>query len=72
MTQGAQIGLVFATLGFVYCFVLGVPAVAIARRRGMITAEDEVVARCRRRPTRPRPRPTPRPGPPKSRCRCSS
>jgi ESS family glutamate:Na+ symporter len=42
MTDGAQIGLVFATLGFVYCFVLGVPAVAIARRRGMITAEDEV------------------------------
>jgi ESS family glutamate:Na+ symporter len=42
MTDGAQIGLVFATLGFVYCFVLGVPAVAIARRRGMITPEDEV------------------------------
>lgn len=42
MADGAQIGLVFATLGFVYCFVLGVPAVAIARRRGMITAEDEV------------------------------
>jgi glutamate:Na+ symporter, ESS family len=42
MTDGAQIGLVFATLGFVYCFVLGVPAVAIARRRGMLTAEDEV------------------------------
>lgn len=42
MTDGAQIGLVFATLGFVYCFVLGVPAVAIARRRGMITAEDVV------------------------------
>jgi glutamate:Na+ symporter, ESS family len=42
MTDGAQIGLVFATLGFVGCFALGVPAVAIARRRGMITAEDEV------------------------------
>jgi ESS family glutamate:Na+ symporter len=42
MTDGAQIGLVFATLGFVYCFVLGVPAVAIARRRGMLTPEDEV------------------------------
>jgi ESS family glutamate:Na+ symporter len=42
MTDGAQIGLIFATLGFVYCFVLGVPAVAIARRRGMITAEDEI------------------------------
>jgi ESS family glutamate:Na+ symporter len=41
MTDGAQIGLVFATLGFVYCFVLGVPAVAIARRRGWITPEDE-------------------------------
>lgn len=42
MLHGAQIGLVFATLGFVACFVLGVPAVALARRRGMITPEDEV------------------------------
>ena len=42
MTHGAQIGLVFATLGFVYCFVLGVPAVVLARRRGMITPEDEI------------------------------
>lgn len=42
MAHGAQIGLVFATLGFVTCFVIGVPAVALARRRGMITPEDEV------------------------------
>lgn len=42
MIDGAQIGLVFATLGFVFCFVLGVPAVAIARRRGMLGPEDEV------------------------------
>ncbi len=42
MADGAQIGLIFATLGFVTCFVLGVPAVALARRRGMITAQDEI------------------------------
>lgn len=42
MTDGAQIGLGFATLGFVCCFVLGVPAVVIARRRGMI-GPDEIV-----------------------------
>jgi glutamate:Na+ symporter, ESS family len=42
MTDGAQIGLGFATLGFVCCFVLGVPAVAIARRRGWLGRDDEV------------------------------
>ncbi len=42
MAHGAQIGLGFATLGFVVCFMVGVPAVALARRRGMITREDEV------------------------------
>lgn len=42
MIDGAQIGLIFATLGFVTCFAIGVPAVAFARRRGMITAQDEV------------------------------
>ncbi len=42
MIDGGQIGLIFATLGFMYCIVLGVPLVALARRRGMLTPQDEV------------------------------
>ncbi|MEM9453241.1 MAG: hypothetical protein AAGF11_03625 [Myxococcota bacterium] len=42
MTDGGQIGLVFATLGFLYCIVLGIPAVLIARRRGLLTERDVV------------------------------
>ncbi|MCX4246293.1 sodium/glutamate symporter family protein [Paraliomyxa miuraensis] len=40
MLHGGQIGLIFATLGFLYCFVLGVPMVWIARRRGWLTREE--------------------------------
>jgi glutamate:Na+ symporter, ESS family len=36
MTDGAQIGLAFAALGFAWCCALGVPLVAYARRRGWI------------------------------------
>ena len=36
MADGIQLGLIFATLGFLYCIALGVPMVAIARRRGLI------------------------------------
>jgi len=42
LVDGGQIGLVFATLGFMYCIGLGIPAVAIARRRGLLTPEDVV------------------------------
>ncbi|MCH9680659.1 MAG: hypothetical protein K0V04_04425 [Deltaproteobacteria bacterium] len=42
MPDGGQIGLIFATLGFMYCIVIGIPLVAIARRRGLITPEEEV------------------------------
>lgn len=42
MADGGQIGLIFATLGFLYCIGLGVPMVAIARRRGLLGPEDEV------------------------------
>jgi len=42
MIDGAQIGLIFATLGFLYCIMFGIPMVAIARRRGWLTAEDEI------------------------------
>lgn len=42
MVHGGQIGLIFATLGFLYCFVLGVPAVWLARRRGRLGPEDVV------------------------------
>ncbi|MEM7154785.1 MAG: hypothetical protein AAF799_18185 [Myxococcota bacterium] len=36
MQDGVQLGLIFATLGFLYCIVLGIPMVAIARRKGLI------------------------------------
>lgn len=36
MTDGAQIGLAFAALGFAWCCALGVPLVAIARRKGWL------------------------------------
>lgn len=36
MTDGAQIGLAFAALGFAWCCALGVPLVAIARKKGWI------------------------------------
>lgn len=42
MTDGTQLGLIFATLGFLYCIGLGVPMVAIARRRGLIGPDDEL------------------------------
>lgn len=42
MVDGAQIGLIFATLGFLYCIGLGVPMVAIARRRGWLTPLEDV------------------------------
>ncbi|MCA9655532.1 MAG: hypothetical protein KC501_36790 [Myxococcales bacterium] len=42
MADGGQIGLIFATLGFLYCIGLGVPLVAIARRRGMLGPQDVV------------------------------
>jgi ESS family glutamate:Na+ symporter len=35
-TSGAQIGLLYAALGFAWCCVLGVPLVAFARRRGWL------------------------------------
>lgn len=44
MADGAQLGLIFATLGFIYCIVFGVPLVALARRRGWIGPDDEVAA----------------------------
>lgn len=40
LTDGGQIGLVFATLGFMYCFALGVPLVWLARRRGLLGPDD--------------------------------
>jgi ESS family glutamate:Na+ symporter len=40
MVHGGQIGLVFAALGFGYCIVLGIPLVALARRRGWIEPSD--------------------------------
>ena len=39
LVDGGQIGLIFAALGFVYCVALGVPLVAIARRRGWLDGE---------------------------------
>lgn len=45
LVDGGQIGLVFAALGFLYCIVLGIPAVAIARRRGLLTPRDLVEPR---------------------------
>ncbi len=42
MTDGAQIGLVFATLGFMVCIVLGIPLVAYARRRGLLTPGEQI------------------------------
>ena len=42
LVDGGQIGLVFATMGFLYCIVLGIPAVAIARRRGLLTSAEIV------------------------------
>jgi glutamate:Na+ symporter, ESS family len=36
MADGAQLGLAFAAIGFAWCCALGVPLVAIARRRGWI------------------------------------
>lgn len=44
MVDGAQLGLIFATLGFMYCIVLGVPVVAYARRKGLLTPADEAIA----------------------------
>ncbi len=38
MTDGAQIGLIFATIGFGWAIALGIPAVAWGRRRGLLTA----------------------------------
>lgn len=39
LVDGGQIGLIFAALGFAYCVLLGVPLVAIARRRGWLDGE---------------------------------
>jgi ESS family glutamate:Na+ symporter len=36
LVNGAQIGLLYAALGFAWCCVLGVPLVAFARRRGWL------------------------------------
>lgn len=36
LVHGAQIGLLYAALGFAWCCVLGVPLVAYARRRGWL------------------------------------
>lgn len=50
MLHGGQIGLIFATLGFLYCFALGVPAVWLARRRGLLTPEESVGSASSREP----------------------
>jgi ESS family glutamate:Na+ symporter len=39
LTDGAQIGLAFAAMGFAYCVVMGIPLVAFARRRGWLDQE---------------------------------
>lgn len=58
MVDGGQIGLVFATMGFFYCIVLGIPTVAIARRRGLLTPQEIVEPRppgaAELEPSRPR------------------
>ena len=41
MTDGGQIGLIMAALGFIWCAVTGVPLAAIGRRRGWITPPPE-------------------------------
>lgn len=43
MQQGAQIGLVFAALGFLWCCVLGIPLVAWARARGWVDPIPEPI-----------------------------
>lgn len=47
LVHGAQIGLLYAALGFAWCCVLGVPLVAYARRRGWldpVPTDDGIVA----------------------------
>ncbi|MBL4686312.1 MAG: hypothetical protein JKY37_17085 [Nannocystaceae bacterium] len=39
LVQGGQLGLIFAAIGFAHCIVLGVPLVAIAKRRGWLEGE---------------------------------
>ncbi len=41
LTDGAQLGLSFAALGFAACCVLGIPVVALARRRGWVHHYDD-------------------------------
>ncbi|MEM6290022.1 MAG: hypothetical protein AAGA54_02120 [Myxococcota bacterium] len=43
-TDGAQLGLTFAALGFASCCVLGIPVVAVARRRGWVHGYQDAEA----------------------------
>lgn len=44
LVHGAQIGLLYAALGFGWCCLLGVPLVAFARRRGWLDPIDDTPA----------------------------